>query len=207
MISQSVSNYLATRLSYKVPYDGEFESVEDQIEVYEYSINFYFGMVIKGSLLIALASILGVLVASLVTMLTFGTLRLIGGGYHFQEFKSCLVISLLQFLSTALIAQHTYYYWSQTNILSLLIFSIISSIYIIIRYVPRDTINKPIVEPFEIRKFKRWSLYYLLSWTVTMTIFIIIGWKLIILSSCFGLLLELFSISKMGFRLYSFLER
>ena len=73
-------------------------------------------------------------------------------------------------------------------------------------HVPCDTHNKRIPEVFEREKFKRWSLYYLIIWAILMTILTILNCKLIIISSCFGLLLELFSVSKLGNKIFSIIE-
>jgi len=202
MISiQSLSNSSAKWLASKVPND-KYPTTEDQIEVFEYGFMVIIGALVKGFLLVSTASILGVLVATMIVTLAFSSLRIIAGGYHMQTYSRCVMISVAMFLGGALIAQHTFQYWSQVNILSLLASSAFIALYIIIRYVPRDTPNKPIVEALEISKFKRWSLIYLITWSTLMTIFILLNLKLIVISSCFGLLLELFSVSKVGYSVY-----
>ena len=201
---QSVSNYFARKLASKVP--NEYPTVEDQVQVYEYGLMAILGSLVKGFLLVAISSLFGVLLLSLVTTITFSSLRVLAGGYHLSTFKSCMIMSLTQFIGSALIIIHTYQYWSIQNIYSLLFFCILMTLYIIFRYIPRDTPNKPITDILEINKFKKWSFYYLLSWTIMMTIFLLLGWKLIVIASCFGLLLELFSISILGQIVYSIIN-
>ena len=200
-----ISNCCAKWLASKVP-NKIYPSVDDQIEVYSYGFMVIVGALAKGFLLVSIASVLGVLIPAMIITLTFTSLRVIAGGFHLKTFRACMIISITQFIASAFTVQYTYNYWTYINIYSLLLFSTFTALYIIIRYVPRDTINKPIVEPYKIRKFKNWSLYYLLLWMFTMIIFTIVGWKLIVLSSCFGLLLELFSISKLGQRIYKKLD-
>jgi len=201
---QSTSNYCARYLSTKVP-NEIYPSVEDQIAVYEYGIMLMLGSATKGFLLVSLAFILGVLMPSIAITLTFSSLRIIAGGYHLKTYLRCMVISLTQFIGSALIVQYTHQYWTYINIYSLFIFSIISAIYIIVRYVPRDTPNKPITGS-DINKFKRWSSVYITIWVVAMTIFLLLHIKIIVIASCFGLLLELLSISTLGQKMYTFVD-
>ena len=79
-------------------------------------------------------------------------------------------------------------------------------LYINFRYIPKDTQNKLITEPLERAKFKKWSLLYLISWVTMMTILLFFNLKIIVIASCFGLLLELFSISKVGYGIYSLVD-
>jgi len=196
---ETVSNYCAKGLSSKVP-NEKYDTVEDQIEVFSYGLMVIFGAAFKGVLLVTLASILGVVIPALALVLTFSSLRVLAGGYHMQTYNKCMAISMLQFLASALISQYTYQHWSQVNTLGLLLFSIASCIYIIIRYIPRDNPNKVIDDPSEIKKFKKWSIIYLLIWSISMSIFLLFNIKVIVIASCFGLLLELFSISELGYQ-------
>ena len=135
------------------------------------------GALVKGILLVSLASILGVLVPVIAITFTFSSLRIIAGGYHLKNFLGCMVISLTQFIISSIIVQYTQKYWTYINIYSLFIFSIIVAIYIIIRYVPRDTPNKPITDQKQKVKFKKWSSIYLTTWTMLMTIFLLLPYK------------------------------
>ena len=199
---ESISNYSAKKLASKVPND-KYPTVEDQIQVFEYGFMVIWGAIFKGIIMISLASILGVFIPAMIIMFTFSSLRIIAGGFHFSDYTKCITFSTIQFIGVALIVKHSYQYFSQTNIYSLLFFCTLIGLYIMLRYAPRDTPNKPITEVSEIKKFKKWSLYYLISWIILMTISLFFSLKIIIISSCFGLLLELFSISKVGYVLYS----
>ncbi|OHD80900.1 MAG: hypothetical protein A2355_09575, partial [Spirochaetes bacterium RIFOXYB1_FULL_32_8] len=153
-----------------------------------------------------LASIFSIKLPTLIITLTFSSLRIIAGGFHFGGYNKCITFSTLQFIGSALIVKYSIQYWSQVDVYSLLILCILTTLYAIYRYIPRDTPNKPITEILEIRKFKRWSSYYLFIWTIIMTISLLFNLKIIVLSSCFGLLLELFSVCKIGQIVYSKLD-
>jgi len=200
-ISKSCAKWLAT----KVPND-KYPTVEDQIEVFTYGFMVIVGALAKGTIMVSLALILEVFIPAMVIMFTFSSLRIIAGGYHFAEYNKCVTFSTLQFIGSALTAQYTLQYWSLISTWFLSIFCILLAIYNIKKHIPRDTPNKQITKELEIKKFKRWSLYYLIAWASIMIIFLLFNVKLIVLSSCLGLLLELFSVSKVGYGIYAKLE-
>jgi len=225
---QDISDQLATKLSKKISLDKfkevwgivikifpsladklnleQIKSINDLLGLYSYGITVFVGLLFKGPLLIIISIIFGIFTPIMFVVTTFSSFRVVAGGYHMQTYLRCWIVSFVTFIGSALIVQHTLQYWSTQNISSLFIFCILMGLYIIFRYIPRDTPNKPITEPLEIAKFKKWSLYYLISWVTIMTIFLFFNLKLIVISSCFGLLLELFSISKIGYSLYSLVD-
>jgi len=226
---QSISNCLAHKMVNKVPLNQieyaweivlklfpqlsntfdikKIKTTEELIGVYNLALMVPVGAVFKGLLLVVLSLILGVFWQVIVVVLTFMSLRSIAGGAHFSSYNKCAIFSLIQFLGIALIAKYMFRYLSQTNIYSLLFFCILTALYIIYRYVPRDTENKRITGELERSKFKRLSLYYISIWTILMTIFIIFNLKIIVVSSCLGLLLELFSCSRVGHFVYKQLDQ
>ena len=200
-----VSNHSAKWLAKKVPND-KYPTVEDQIEVFTYGFMVVWGAIFKAMLMVSLASIFSIKLPTLIIALTFSSLRIIAGGYHFGEYNKCITFSTIQFIGSALLIKYTLQYWSFIDMWYLFNFCVVMTMYIIYRYVPRDTPNKPITELLEIKKFKRWSSYYLFIWTIIMTISLLFNLKIIVISSCFGLLLELFSISRIGQIVYSALD-
>lgn len=183
------SNYFAKKLALKVPND-KFPTIEDQIEVYTYGIQFFVGGFIKIFLLMIIAFILGIVVESLIVALTFASFRVIGGGWHMKSYVSCAIVSLTTFLGTALIAHNIYNYLHTTNLSYLISFCVVSGAYVIYKYVPKDTPNKPINTQEQIKKFKKWSLVYLIIWTLVMSLLVLLNIKIIVLASCLGILLE-----------------
>jgi len=211
---ERVSNYLAILVALKVP-NTKYPTKEDQIEVFAYGWMLPIGVLYKGILLICFSIILGILTNNmfnaitsvLCITLTFALLRVVAaGGYHMSTYNGCLIISYTQFIGFALMILITFQYWTQLLIWSLLMLCLFLGVYVSIRYAPRDSPNNRITDTSQINKLKRWSLYFLLTWTILMTIFIFFNLKLIVISSCFGLLLELFSVSKLGQIFYIFLD-
>ena len=199
------SMWCAKQLVTKVP-NTIYPSVEDQIDVYSYGFMVVIGSLVKTTSLVILALVLGILIPSLVIVATFSSFRILAGGYHLKTAERCLIVSLIQFIGSALIVQYTQKYWTYINIYSLFIFCVVIALYIIIKYVPRDTPNKPITDKLQVKKFKRWSFTYLLVWISIMIVFTLLNVKIIVIASCFGLLLELFSISKLGQKIYKKLD-
>jgi accessory gene regulator B len=210
---EKISRHLAKWVASHVPND-KYPTVEDQIQVLTLGWMLPIGAVYKGILLIISSIILGIITSNIlnallsviVVTITFSFLRIIAGGYHEQSYNLCIIVSLSQFLGSALVVLSTLQYWSQLDIWCLFLFCIVSALYNIKRYVPRDTPNKPITKQSDVTRLKRWSLYYLFTWTIIMTILLLFNLKLIIISSCFGLLLEIFSVSNVGQKIYSKLD-
>jgi len=201
-----VSNRSAKWLAKNYPNNGKYPTVEDQIEVFTYGFMVIWGAILKGFIMVSLASIFGVILPAMIITLTFSSLRIIAGGYHFGEYTKCITFSTIQFIGSALIVKHTLQYWSHLDIQGLFLFCWAMGLYINFRYIPKDTPNKLITEPLERAKFKKWSLLYLISWVTMMTILLFFNLKIIVIASCFGLLLELFSISKVGYGIYSLVD-
>ena len=226
---QTISSSLAHKMVKKVPLDQieyawewitglfpqlsnkfdikKIKTTEELIGVYNLALMVPVGAVFKGLSLILLSLILGVFWQVIVVVLTFMSLRSIAGGAHFSSYNKCAIFSLIQFIGIALIAKYTLQYLSIQNIYSLLFLCILTGLYIIYRYIPRDTPNKPITNILQRSKFRRWSLYHILIWASIMTIFIFLNLKIIVIASCFGLLLELFSCSNVGHFVYKQLDQ
>jgi len=199
---QYLSNVCAKWLATKVPND-KYDTVEDQIEVYDYGFQVVWGFIVKGILLVSIALALGVAVPTLIIALTFASCRILFGGYHMQTYNKCITLSLTLFIGSAYLAQHSYQYLTASISYYLINIIVLLGIYIIYKYVPRDTPNKPITNELEIKKFKKWSYTYLAVWTFIMMICLTFNLKLILLSSCLGFLLNLSFIVPFGCKIYS----
>lgn len=62
-------------------------------------------------------------------------------------------------------------------------------LYTLIKYAPKDNPNRIIIKASDTyNRLKKWSLYYLFIWIALMVICFYFNLKLIIISSCFGLI-------------------
>lgn len=222
------ANYFAKRKAKKVPIDklgdsmeilikvfpslgkkfdiNNIETEEDLIATYAYGYNFHIEALLKGILLLLLALIIGVTTPATIIAITFASCRVSYGGYHMKTYSRCITLSLTLFLGVAYLAQNTYQYLTNQVLWYLINIAVLLGIYIIYKYVPRDTPNKPITEKKEIERFKKMSYIHLAVWTFIMILCLTFGFKLILLSSCLGFLLQLTFIIPLGCKIYSKLD-
>ena len=164
------------------------------------------GAIVKGVTMLSAAFLLGIIIPTLLIVFVFGSLRMIAGGYHMDTYGKCLFVSLGLFILFALIAQYTFMYWNTACIAVLITFTFAVGLYVLIRYAPKDTPNKPITEPQEIRKFKRLSIVYLSVWLIIVAVLTVYKLNLFALALCFGVLLELFTISPTGHKFFDIIK-
>ena len=141
---------------------------------------------------------LGVLIQTLIISISFALLRKVAGGYHMDTYGKCLLVSIALFVAAALIAKHTYRYWSiiWLVILITLIFTI--DLYVLIKYAPRVTPDRLITDPKEIRKFITFCIAYICIWLMVVSTLTMLGMKMYTLLLCFSVLQELFTITPTG---------
>jgi len=66
------------------------------------------GAILKIILMVSLSAILGVIIPAMIITLTFSSLRIIAGGFHFGDYTKCITVSTIQFIGSALIIKYTY---------------------------------------------------------------------------------------------------
>ncbi len=166
--------------------------------VYYYGFFIVFATLIEAGILILTSLLFGTLIPSLIIVAIFGTLRLFAGGYHFDTLGRCLFISLGFILAVALASQYTYQYWSTISVIIFLMTTFTVGLIIFIKYAPKDTPTKPITDPAKSKKLKKLSVLYLCILLLICSILTILSLKLYVIATCFGVLLEIFSVSPVG---------
>lgn len=174
--------------------------------IYYYSFQIMISNILEVSALILISLILGIFGVIAVTLLTFVIMRSAAGGYHMDTYGKCMMASLALFILTGLIAQYTGAYWSMTVIILFIALSFVLSIYIIAKWAPRDNPHKPITDPKEIRKLKGLSYTYLLIWLFTVLLLSYFKLNSYVLSLCFALLVEMFTISPAGYAFFDWIS-
>jgi len=191
-LSYICANYLMMQLK---------ESHEKR-RVYYYGFQVIIGALVKGALLLTLALVLRIFVPTIVVVLVFASIRTIAGGYHMDTYGKCIAVSLGMFLVAGLIVQYTWTMWSSTCLVFLYIITFIIGFYTIYKYAPRDTPNKPITKPEEIRKFRLLSFIYIFVWLAGVGVLLYTGQNKFVIAAGFGLLLEAFAISPAGHKFF-----
>ena len=174
--------------------------------VYYFSFQIIFGGIAKNIILISLALLFGVLVPALISAAVFAALRLLAGGYHMDTYGKCLIVSMSMFMLSALTAQYTSQYWSYFTLAILIAASFIFGLYTLIRYAPKDTPNKPITDPKEIRKLKTLSIICFFILIISATCLVYFKLNILALSVCFGCILELFTITPTGNKFFDLVK-
>ena len=192
--SYSCANYLMNQM-------GENHQKRS---VYYYGFQIIIGAVVKGVLLVSIALLFRSLIPTLIAVLTFSSLRVIAGGYHMDTYGKCISLSLAMFIVAGIVVQYTHLHWNIYYTITLVVLSFITALFVLIKWAPADTPNKPITDPKEIKKFKSLSIIYALVWLVLQSVFIYKGLKMFAIASCFGLLLELYTVTPNG---HNFFDR
>jgi accessory gene regulator B len=175
----------------------------DKRRIYYYGFQIVIGAIVKAFLLIGTSVLLGTLIPSVIAVLIFGSFRMLAGGYHMDTYGKCIWVSLAIFISIGIVAQYTYLYWSMPMLLAIISITFVLTVCIAIKWAPKDTLNKPITDPVEIKKFKRLSLVYTIAFTISAVVGLYFKFDTrIIIASCFGLLMESFSITPAGHKFF-----
>lgn len=174
--------------------------------VYYYGIQIIIGAIVKGVLLVSIGLLLGILKPTLVAVLVFASLRVLAGGYHMHTYGKCIVASLALFIFAGLITQYTYQYWHTSHVIVFTALVFLLGLFVILKWAPADTPNKPITDPGEIRKFKILSTLHIIVWVCLSTVFIVLGHNMLVIAGSFGLILEVFTVSPIGHRFFGFIS-
>jgi accessory gene regulator B len=143
---------------------------------------------------------------ALLTVIILGSLRMLAGGYHFDTYGKCLLVTLALVITAALISQYTYSYWSIASIVLFLILVFAFSFYMLIKYAPKDTPTKPITDPAAIMKYKKLSISYLGLLLIPCSILMFFNLKMQVMAISFGVLLEVFTITPVGHSFFNMIK-
>ncbi|RXE57986.1 accessory gene regulator ArgB-like protein [Acetivibrio mesophilus] len=175
--------------------------------VYYFGFQIIIGAIFKGLLLILLASITQTVLPSLTIVAVFVALRQIAGGYHMKTYGKCIAASLGMFITAALISKYTYHLWNRTSIVFFVILTFIISLVSLLKWAPSDNPNRPITKQEEINKFKRLSVLFIIMWLFASLTAVHFKLNMYTLAGCFGVILEVFTITPLGHRFFTGLEQ
>mgnify|MGYP000985132066 CR=1 FL=1 len=170
--------------------------------VYYYGFFIIIGAMVKGIILISAALLFGTLLPTIFVFLAFASLRIGAGGYHMDTYGKCLFASLVLYITASLITQHTYKFWNDFHIAMLITITFVTGLYVLIRYAPKDTPNKPITKPEQIMKYKKLSIIILFVWFIISIALTIFKQSMYIIALNLGILLELFSVTPTGHKFF-----
>ncbi|TYQ14741.1 UNVERIFIED_CONTAM: accessory gene regulator B [Acetivibrio alkalicellulosi] len=174
--------------------------------VYYYGFQIVIGAIVKSILLILVALITQTIHTSITIVVMFSSLRMLAGGYHMDSYGKCIGVSVGLFIIAGTISRYTYSYWSIYAIVTFIIVTFITAVACIIKWAPSDNPNRPITDKKEFIKFKRLSLAYVLVWVIAVTIALYFNFNMYVIAACFGVLLEIFSITPIGYRFFDLIK-
>ncbi|MDO8685851.1 MAG: accessory gene regulator B family protein [Clostridiales bacterium] len=175
--------------------------------VYYYGFQIVFGGVFKFVILCLLTTLLGVFIPTITVLIFFASLRIIAGGYHFDKFNICLIISLLIFIVFGVFSQYTYPFWPPWALYLLSGAVFFFGLNVLSRWAPADTQNKPITNPEDKKKFKKLSLIHICIWFPFVSLLIYFNSPLFALASCLGVTFAIFIVSPAGYSFFSHVNK
>lgn len=192
MWSYKCANYLTKQLN---------ESHE-QKRIYYYGFQILIGAIVKAIIFLAISYITGLLIPVIATLLFFGFIRTVAGGYHMDKFDKCLITSLILFIGAGFI---TKYVGPQLSLLSLSVLTgviFLLALFVLIKYAPSDTPYKPIVNPVKRKRLKIISIINLCIWVVVNSFLIYYEQRMFAMAGVVGVLLALFIVSPAGYAFF-----
>ncbi|NMB33661.1 MAG: accessory gene regulator B family protein [Clostridium sp.] len=174
--------------------------------IHYFGLQVVIGAIVKGFLLLLLSAMTGTLVSSIVIVITFVLLRTIAGGYHMNTYGKCIGISLGMFLMSAVISKYTPHMWNGFSIRLILLPTFVLSFLSLVKWAPADNPNRPITSKKEAKKFKALSIFYILVWFAINLVLVYFNQYMFSLALCFGVILEVFTITPLGINFFTKLE-
>ncbi|MFZ7119444.1 MAG: accessory gene regulator ArgB-like protein [Eubacteriaceae bacterium] len=155
---------MISTLSKKIArYIGDNNDTEGvPLEVYEYGLELVISTIFSCMFLLSVAWIFGVMLEAVVYIMCFGFLRIWAGGYHAStHLKCCTTYAIFAFATIFLIKSFNVEISIQTIGIVMIC---LMSIYLIFRYAPVDTENKPLSKS-EYDLYKRRSRIFVVSFS------------------------------------------
>lgn len=173
--------------------------------IYYFGLQIFIGAVIETVILLVTAYLLGILLPVLIIVGVFSSLRKLAGGFHMDTYGKCMAVSMGLFIAAGIVSQYTYMYWGTGIILGLIAVSFLTALFILYKWAPLGTPNKPITKPSEIKKFKIMSIVFVFVWLVLVLLLVyyrVYSYDMFAIAACFGLLLEIFTVTPSGHRFF-----
>jgi accessory gene regulator B len=174
--------------------------------IYYYGFQIVIGSVVKGIILILVSLLLGALIPTLLLTAVFVSLRVLAGGYHMDSYGKCAITSIGLFVVFGTMIQYTYEIWPSPIILATLAAVAIYAFYSAYRWAPKDTPNKPITKPEQIKKLRILTFTHLIIWLPLTYTLIYFEIKMIALCLIFGILISIFIITPEGHRFFDMIK-
>lgn len=125
----------------------------DELEIAKYGLNLFFMELYKLPLVFGFAYYLGIFKYCFLSYILLGFIRSHANGIHMRSGKGCIFYSTIALFSIVYISKTLLLNWILKIFISLL------SIYLIYKYAPADTEEKPILNLDTRKKKKKFSIF------------------------------------------------
>ena len=157
--STRISSYLARELQYS----------EEQKAVLAYAVENILITVLGFAVIMLIGLLLQAPLETFFAALAAGTLRKFSGGAHFATPAKCLLTGGIVYPSYGLMVKNIFMdYAQEPAFMAVLVAMAMASLYLVLRYAPVDSANKPIVSPDFRKKLYRAAI-------ITVLVFYAIG--------------------------------
>ena len=140
-----ICQYLTNRIRKEMP-----EIDDERAEVIMYGLQVIIGEIPKVFIILAIAYLLGIFKAALISMLIIAPYRCVSGGFHVKTHIGCIINTFFLYGGTAILAEHIVVQGNAKYILAFAVWAF--SMIMIKLYAPADTENVPILRKQERRQ-------------------------------------------------------
>jgi len=170
----------------------------DKIDVYAYGLEVLLMTLITLAVVVCLAQMLGSLPTTLIFLAVFAPFRSIGGGGHLSTYSRCLsfgtcIMVGLGYGASISIQPYT--------LLGLVMATTMLALYTIVKWVPADTVKRPITDAKVKSRQKLYMLIAVFFWIAMTSILIKYGLHNYAFAMVTGALGSLFLMTPWGYRL------
>ena len=181
---------------------NKLQADSDKIDIFRYGLEIILGGIVKFISVMMVSYVLGIFQTTMVCIISYILLRHFGGGVHLSTYYRCLTVGLIMFILLGKLATR------QTNIILLAIaicMVFLMGIYIVVRWVPAGADKKVIDKSGKIKQKKN-SLIMLILLCLGNIMFIKFNLLNYALASVLGIMMSLFFITPLGYRVIIILD-
>ena len=179
---------------------------EQDAATVRYGLELILGSIIKVSVVTAVSWWLGITLYVLTALLTSSLFRLLAGGVHCHTYWRCVVLGLVTSVLIGSLAPAIGSMVDGESLLLLILLTVLVGLYGVQKWAPADNPNKPIINQKKRMKFRQLSFLYVIVWGGVLTALIFSGYQVqvtfpLAVASLGGFLVQVFSLSPVGYRL------
>ena len=172
---------------------------QNQVDRLRFGLEIIIGSLIKGILLFVLAWVLNIVAEVVVALLVGSAFRLLAGGAHATSYMRCLILGLTLYLVTGWVSMNYASSLSPSLFTYLMLAAFLFTLFAVLLWAPGPVPGKKFT-PSKHHRFKVMSVLYLFLLLGTMIILVNQDHLSLVLASILALLLQVFSLSPMGYR-------